>query len=233
VSSTTDTAAIQEPDGAAGAPVVPPEPVDGRTARAVRTREAIVDATIALLAEGDLKPSAPRIAERAGVSVRSIFQHFDDLETLHAAVGARVVDRVAPLLQPIDPALPLEERLPAFIRQRARVNEALTPTLRAAVVHAPGSRSINSQFQTGHEHVGARVGQVFEPELAMAPDRQLLLDSLVAVASWSLWNTLRSLNRRSEAESERILLHLAACTLGPVVGRDLTALVDAAENGRR
>ena len=94
------------------------EPIDGRTARAIRTREAIVDACIELVDAGELRPTAPRIAERASVSVRSVFQHFDDLETLYTAVGARVVERVALLTRPIDPATPLHERSAEFVRQR-------------------------------------------------------------------------------------------------------------------
>ena len=70
------------------------EKIDGRTARARRTREAIVDATLALLDAGNLRPSADEIAERAGVSPRSIFQHFGDRETLQRAVGARQTERV-------------------------------------------------------------------------------------------------------------------------------------------
>lgn len=203
------------------------EPVDGRTARAVRTREAIVDACIALLAEDDLRPSAPRIAERAGVSVRSVFQHFDDLETLYAAVGARVGEQVLRFIRYIDPKSPLDDRILDFIHQRGAVSEALTPTLRAAVVHAPGSRTINNQFQNGHDLVGALVAEVFGPELdGLGERRQVVFDALLAVSSWSTWNTMRTLNRRSEVEAERVLVHMAATILGPVVGRDLTPLVD-------
>src|SRR6478736_6015696 len=106
------------------------EPSDGRTARAVRTKDAIVDATLALIDEGDLRPTGPRIAERAGVSVRSIFQHFDDLDALFSAVGERVVVRIAGLIRPIDPAEPLAERTEVFLAQRAEVMESLTPVLR-------------------------------------------------------------------------------------------------------
>ncbi len=67
-----------------------------------------MDATIGLLEDGDLRPTAPRVAERASVSVRSVFQHFDDLETLHAAVAERLVERVAVLVLPVAPdGLPL------------------------------------------------------------------------------------------------------------------------------
>jgi len=64
------------------------QPIDGRSARALRTREAIVDACVSLIEDGELRPTAPRVAERAGVSVRSVFQHFADLPALHSAVLA-------------------------------------------------------------------------------------------------------------------------------------------------
>ncbi len=205
-----------------------PGPVDGRTARAVRTRRAIVDACIALLADGDLRPSAPRIAERASVSVRSVFQHFDDLETLYAAVGERVGEQVLELIGYIDPARPLEERLLEFFHQRASVNEALTPTLRAAVVHAHGSPTINKQFQSGHGLIGAHVAEVFGPEIEMAGERgDLVHGSLLVAGSWSTWNTLRALDHRSEVEAERVVVNTAVSVLGAVVGRDLSHLVDA------
>jgi TetR/AcrR family transcriptional regulator of autoinduction and epiphytic fitness len=202
------------------------EPLDGRTARAVRTREAIVDATLALLAEGEVRPTAPRIAERAGVSVRSVFQHFDDLETLYAAVGSRITERVAALIQPIDPALDAAERLVAFFRQRGRVNEALTPTLRAAVVHAPGSPTINSQFQSGHDFVTAHLAEVFRPELErVGEQRELVIDAMVAVATWSTWNSVRQLSHRSEDDAVRVVAHLAAAVLGEAIGEPLSARV--------
>src|ERR1043165_6133853 len=78
--------------------------VDGRTARAQRTRAAVVDALLQLINEGDLRPTAPRIAERAKVSLRSVFQHFTDLEALYAAATTREIDIIAGLVE----ALPSE-----------------------------------------------------------------------------------------------------------------------------
>ena len=104
-------------------------PVDGRTARAMRTRDAIVAACVALVDAGDLKPTAPRIAEKAGVSVRSVFQHFDDLETLFAMVADEVIGRLSALFVPGDPALPLPARIDQFVEQRSLAMEAATPVL--------------------------------------------------------------------------------------------------------
>ncbi len=65
---------------------------DGRVARGERTREAIVAAHTALLREGVLKPTGQAIADRAGVSVRTLWANFKDFEALlkeTTATGSR------------------------------------------------------------------------------------------------------------------------------------------------
>src|SRR5947209_18265493 len=91
----------------------PPEELssDGRAARSERTRRAIVDAMRALHNEGDLRPTAPRIAERAGVSVRTVWQHFDDLETLLVEAGRRDLEIARSFVAPIEPSLPTAARV--------------------------------------------------------------------------------------------------------------------------
>ena len=84
---------------------------DGRTVRAERTRQALVDALLALLYEGEVQPTAERISARAGVSERSLFQHFADREALYQAVAVQQYERIVPTLDPIDVSLPLEERI--------------------------------------------------------------------------------------------------------------------------
>lgn len=177
------------------------EPIDGRTARAVRTRDALVDACVALIDEGDLRPTGPRIAERAGVSVRSVFQHFDDLESLFSAVGARVRQRLAAIVAPIDPAAPRQERLAAFVDQRAQLLEAVTPVLRASLVHAATSAVITRQYEHGHELFRRQVDEAFAVELASAADPVRMHDALMVAASWPSWNMLRAAEGRSVSDA--------------------------------
>jgi TetR/AcrR family transcriptional regulator of autoinduction and epiphytic fitness len=188
-------------------PAVPgePEPIDGRTARAARTRDAIVEACLELIDEGDLRPTAPRIAERAGVSVRSVFQHFDDLEALFSAVGDKVRVRLTPLIAPIDPTVPLAERATALVSQRATVLEEVTPVLRAALVHSAASPVISRQFAGGHAFFRDQVREVFAPELAAATDPDHLETALVALLSWSTWETLRASQGLDPGEASRTL----------------------------
>ncbi|MEO1059567.1 MAG: helix-turn-helix domain-containing protein, partial [Actinomycetota bacterium] len=55
---------------------------DGRSLRRERNREAVIDALVELIQEGNLEPGAKQIAERAGVSHRSVFRYFDDMTDL-------------------------------------------------------------------------------------------------------------------------------------------------------
>lgn len=172
-----------------------PVPIDGRTARSQRTRRAIVDACIALIDQGDLRPTAPRVAERAGVSVRSVFQHFDDLEGLFAAVGDRVLERLLGLVLPIDPTIDFERRLPIVVRQRTALLEAITPIRRASAVNAWDSLEVRNRLALGHAYLRLEIESAFARELLTAgPERLEVLNALDAALSWPTWEQLRTTN---------------------------------------
>ena len=61
----------------------PATDTDGRVRRGARNRDALVDALLGLLEDGIPKPTAREIAERAGVSLRTVFAHFDEVESLY------------------------------------------------------------------------------------------------------------------------------------------------------
>jgi AcrR family transcriptional regulator len=169
--------------------------IDGRAARALKTREAIVDACIALVEEGELRPTAPRVAERAGVSVRSVFQHFDDLPSLHIAVIERIAERVRALIHPVDPATPLGDRIEAFVRHRAALLDAVTPFRRAANVHGPFAPEIRRALRRATAQLRDEVAEAFQPELdavAGSTARHEVFEALSAMLSWSAWDALRT-----------------------------------------
>ena len=62
-----------------------------------RTRERIVDAAVALLADETLQEmTIPLVAERAAVSVRTVYRHFPTKDALVAAVAVRVDGQFGP-----------------------------------------------------------------------------------------------------------------------------------------
>ncbi|MCG5441581.1 TetR/AcrR family transcriptional regulator [Micromonospora sp. NIE79] len=166
--------------------------VDGRTARAERTRAAIVEAHLALISEGDLRPTGERIAERAGISLRTLWTNFKDMETLFEASGAEVLRQQDAAYRPISPGLPLTKRVDAYCRQRARLLQLIAPSARAAQMREPVSEQLHRNRLKHIERVRDEVEALFAVELAEAgPGREQLLNALVAASTWQAWSMLR------------------------------------------
>ena len=69
---------------------------DGRRQRSQRSREKILRAYWELMLAGDMSPSAAAIAEHAGVGLRSVFRHFEDLDTLLRELMQLCYDELTP-----------------------------------------------------------------------------------------------------------------------------------------
>jgi TetR/AcrR family transcriptional regulator, regulator of autoinduction and epiphytic fitness len=189
---------------------------DGRTVRAERTRQALVDSLLGLLDEGHLKPTAAAIAERAGVSERSLFQHFPDREALFEAVARQQYDRVVPTLRPIDASLPLAERIEQFAQQRARLYELIGGVRRAALLIEHESPSVAGWLTTARRAKAAEVERVFRRELDAIPadEREPLRAALVALCAWPAWESWRTHQRLSVARSRAAMGAAIAALLG-------------------
>ena len=172
---------------------------DGRTVRAERTRQALVEALIGLLDEGRPRPTAAEIAARAGVSERSVFQHFPDREALLEAVAREQYTRVVPMLVPIDSSLPLAERIEQVSQQRARLYERISGVRRAGMLIEHESSSVAGWIATARQQKAAEVERVFLRELDAAPadDREPLRAALVMTSSWTAWEAWRTHQRLS------------------------------------
>ena len=173
--------------GKTGATVV----ADGRTRRRLRNREAVVDAILDLLGEGHAQPTSAEVSERSGVSLRSVFRLFDDMESLHRAAIARQAERVAALMVPLPSDGPVAERVAALATSRAVVLEAITPVRRLAVRLAPTSPSIAAELARASRAFRDQAADVFAAELAAPTGGTGLLEALDVTTSWEVWDRLR------------------------------------------
>ena len=164
--------------------------IDGRTARGERTRRAIVDALLELIGEGDLKASPERIVERAGVSLRTLWTNFKDLEGLYAAVNDRLIEIIDEHHRPVSPDLPLESRVRLFCEQRGRILEMAAPAARAAALRLPFSAQLRQNQAVHNARIQAEIEAVFAAELAATRDGSLLR-ALVVNTTWPAWSVLR------------------------------------------
>ena len=189
-----------------GARVLPTR-IDGRTERSRRTRDAVVDALLALHDEGDLTPTAQRVAARAGVALRTVYGHFTDMETLYAEAGERELRRLYAVADVVPDDLPLAERIDAFCTSRARVLEVLMPVMRATRLREPFSPQL---LRNRHRYIAsadAEVARVFAPELSRLPDLEAgsLLDALYLATGGPAWDALRTDRHLDPSEAESVM----------------------------
>jgi TetR/AcrR family transcriptional regulator of autoinduction and epiphytic fitness len=194
----------------------PSEPRDGRTVRAERTRQALVEALLGLLDEGQPRPTAAEIAGRAGVSERSVFQHFPDREALLEAVAREQYQRVVPTLVPVDSSLPLAERIEQFVQQRSRLYERIGGVRRAGLLIEHESTSVAGWIDTARQQKAAEVERVFRRELddTRPDEREPLRSALVMVCSWTAWDSWRTHQRLSVARARAALAAAIRALLG-------------------
>ncbi|HVD56387.1 MAG TPA: helix-turn-helix domain-containing protein [Thermoleophilaceae bacterium] len=189
---------------------------DGRTVRAERTRHALVEALLALLNEGRLRPTAAEIADRAGVSERSVFQHFPDREALLEAVAREQYERVMPTIRPVDASLSLAARIDEFVAQRATLYERASGVRRAALLMEPESDVVAGWLTTVRRAGAAEVERVFRREIEATPadEREPLRAALVAACAWGTFEALRFHQGLSVSRTRGALRTMVARLLG-------------------
>ncbi len=124
--------------------------VDGRSLRRARNRDAVLDAVIEIFEEGDLDPSVDAVAERAGVSNRSIYRYFDHRDHLMRAAVTHAMRRVIPEIQLDGIGVgPFDERVQRFVDHRLQMYQRLAPITRAAKRAAQSEPIIAEEFEAG------------------------------------------------------------------------------------
>ena len=175
---------------------------DGRLTRAARTRTAVVDALLTLNARGELRPTARDIAAEAGVSLRSVYVHFDDLEALFVESSRRHHELLMSTLPPIVDEGSFDARLDAFLVRRATIHEFAPGVRRAALLQEPFSPVLQQVMAFARQAMRAEVGSCFAPELAAVEGDELPLLRAIDVATNALtWDSLRSFQHLSVDEA--------------------------------
>jgi AcrR family transcriptional regulator len=174
----------------------------------------VVEALLSLLDDGDFRPTARQVADRAGVSLRSVYVHFDDLEDLFTAAAHRHFERVRDLIERIPDHGPIETRLDLFTRQRERIHEASAQVRRAAVLQEPFSPALAEVLALARKLSRAEIELVFGPELGRreSADRARLLVQLDLLSSSATWETLLlHYDQSAEKAREIVADTLRAC----------------------
>ncbi|MDG2217447.1 MAG: TetR/AcrR family transcriptional regulator [Acidimicrobiales bacterium] len=162
--------------------------VDGRRARRDRNRESVVDALLELYGEGHMRPSLDLVAQRSGVSHRSVFRYFEDLNELDRVAIERFHERCAHLFE--IPALgegSLSARIERLVDQRLILHDATAPVARVARMRAPTHPVLAENIVTNREVLRRQVAAHFAVEFELhEPTTVLAISALISMETIDL-----------------------------------------------
>jgi AcrR family transcriptional regulator len=183
------------------------ESTDGRNLRRVQSYERAVDALLDLIEDGCAAPTAQQIAERSGISVRTVFRLTEDMESLHAAAVQRQFERTAHLYVTLPETGTVEARVRALVKNRADVFETIAPVRRVGDRLAAGSDRIAEGLNRHHRALREQVARLFAPELAalQGARRPIALDAIDVAAGWETWDQLRRTKGLSVTAASRVV----------------------------
>jgi TetR/AcrR family transcriptional regulator, regulator of autoinduction and epiphytic fitness len=172
----------------------PADVFDGRHARRDRNKVAVVDAYLDLIRQGNSRPSVAEVAERSGVSHRSVFRYFSDKDEMARTSIQREQERMQPILsRKIDTSAGFEERVGALVALRVELFEAIAPVARLSRSLAVSQPLLKNQLEVGRAELRNSLRRTFARELSKFPDQlgAEVLATLDVVTSFEAYELYR------------------------------------------
>lgn len=184
---------------------------DGRSARRERNRDAVLDALVALTTEGEHDPSIDDIADRAGVSYRSVYRYFKDRSEMMDAATDRALAWIQPLLLnasgPVAPNDPLDHRIDSIVDARVEVYYQIADMVRQAMIQSFSNRKIDEHFRNARRMSRRQIHDRFHNELKLFTPQEceLRISSIDQVLSFFAIDYIVNERNHTREELERYL----------------------------
>ena len=191
---------------------------DGRRLRRALNREAVVDALLDLYSEGNLRPGTDAIAERAGISPRSLFRYFEGTDDLADEAVRRQLARALPLVA-IDTAAdaPFGDRVRALVEQRFRLFDSVGQAARVSRLRAPFQPRLAETLADSRRFLRGQVRALFAPELAAMGDgrAERALAAADLVSTFESYQLLLTDQGLGHAEARSVMADALDALLSP------------------
>lgn len=194
-----------------------PQRVDGRRLRSARTRQAILEAYVAVMRETVAVPTAERVARQAKLSERAVFAHFTDLETL----GVAAFDYVLSLRRPVPTGDAInagrEARIRFQVGIRAKTCEDWLPLWRVMTSGNLLSQEIAKRAEMVRGFMRGRILEMYEVELATLSKADLTatVAALEFLFDFESWGRLRQFYKLSYDEACEAWIKMVGRLLPP------------------
>jgi AcrR family transcriptional regulator len=187
---------------------IPASAVDGRSLRRERNRQDIVNALLGLIENGETEISAALIASKAGLSERSIFRYFDDVNDLYRSVCDLAFSKEIEFALIDDAGVgSLDTKIENFVNQRVRIytmNEKIAPAARSFAFKNP---IIKNQLVVGRKLLRNQIITHFSEELSAfdKQQQQVAVEIIDSLTTFEYYDMMRSDQKMSVQAIKSVL----------------------------
>ena len=183
---------------------------DGRQARRALSRQRIIEAAIQLATEQGLEPTADRVVELAGITPRTVFRHFEDMEALQREIFADFQAQSEALRVSFDPQRCWREQLDELVIRRTGIFERHTRHLLYAQAMRLNSSVVEADVQAYFQRMRKSLKQRLPAEFV---SERSAFAAVEAVLGWELWLRLRRDQKLSVKQARAVVQNLVDAVL--------------------
>ena len=171
---------------------------DGRLLRSERSRHLIVEAMIELIDEGVLTPTAQQVAKRANVGIRSVFRHFDDMDSIFETTNEIVYQNVKHHFTGGDRSGALHTRVIHAVEQLANGYEAAKNFMLSGRIRMWNTPVIEKNYGLNQARLKKELEDWIPEILNLDPQDR---ESAYALSSFDYWYRLTNHQKVSQEET--------------------------------
>lgn len=160
-------------------------PVDGRRQRGQANRARIVAAMMNLVRNGHVAPGAEQVAVQADVGLRTVFRHFQDMDSLYREMSVVIEAQLRSISERPLTGSTWSDNVLELIARRALAFETIAPYRRAADAFRHRSRFLGADADRLAIELRTKLEQALPPEITGDPLKLETLDLLMSFETWS------------------------------------------------
>jgi AcrR family transcriptional regulator len=173
---------------------------DGRRQRSDRSRRRIIEAMFDLISEGHMSPSAVDVAERAKVGLRTVFRHFEDMDSIYDEMTAELTEAVLPKIMAPYEATTWRDRLMECVERRADLYETVFPMRVCMMLRRFQSTFLGEQYERDTKLARSSLKSLLPDDVTSNRD---LFGAIEVVLDFSTWRHLRQDQNRSVENAKK------------------------------
>lgn len=179
---------------------------DGRRLRSNRSRERIVHALIDLIRAGEMSPAAARVADKAQVGLRTVFRHFEEMDTLNREISAVIEAEIMPLIEEPFEGKGWRAQFDDLLDRRAYIYERIMPLKIAGSLQRFRSKFLMDDYNRFLRMEREGLKRIL-PQKIM--NDTVLFQAIEMTTGFQTWRRLRQDQKLAPKESLAVLRYTA------------------------